>query len=145
MPLTPKYFQCINEEMKNLSFCHIHKYSRISHICIYFCFMLCCYLSCWVCTCFVFHHSISPNVRTYVYEYGMQSGGTEADWDKMWDKYVTETVPQERVKILNGLAHTKEIWLLNRCGISDLLARRTVLLIAAWNKDVYLYQEAHLT
>lgn len=57
---------------------------------------------------------ISPNIRTYVYKYGMSSEGTEADWDFMWDKYVTETVPQEKIKLLYGLAHTKQVWLLNR-------------------------------
>lgn len=57
---------------------------------------------------------ISPNVRTYVYKYGMQEDGSEADWNFMWNKYTTETVPQEQVKLLYGLANTKHIWLLNR-------------------------------
>lgn len=57
---------------------------------------------------------VSPNVRSYVYKYGMRSSGREADWDAMWTKYEQETVPQERVKLLYGLAHTKELWLLNR-------------------------------
>ncbi|XP_053392868.1 glutamyl aminopeptidase-like [Mercenaria mercenaria] len=57
---------------------------------------------------------ISPNIRTYVYKYGMSSGGTESDWDFMWDKYLQETVPQEKIKLLYGLANTKHIWLLNR-------------------------------
>lgn len=59
-------------------------------------------------------YSISPNVRTYVYKYGMRSGGTEFDWDFMWNKYRNETVPQEKIKLLYGLANTKQVWLLNR-------------------------------
>ncbi|KAL3859955.1 hypothetical protein ACJMK2_010134, partial [Sinanodonta woodiana] len=58
--------------------------------------------------------SVPPNLRDYVYKYGMQNAGTEADWNKMWDKYMVETIPQERIKLLYGLANTKKIWLLNR-------------------------------
>ena len=58
--------------------------------------------------------SISPNVRTYVYKYGMLEGGNQSDWDNMWNKYTNETVPQEQIKLLYGLANTKEVWLLNK-------------------------------
>ncbi|KAK3612375.1 hypothetical protein CHS0354_031968 [Potamilus streckersoni] len=58
--------------------------------------------------------TVPPNLRDYVYKYGLQNAGTEADWDKMWAKYMVETIPQERIKLLYGLANTKEIWLLNR-------------------------------
>ncbi|KAL4239647.1 hypothetical protein ACF0H5_000454 [Mactra antiquata] len=57
---------------------------------------------------------LSPNIRTYVYKYGMSTDGSEEDWDFMWNKYLTETVPQEKIKLLYGLANTKHIWLLNR-------------------------------
>lgn len=57
---------------------------------------------------------LSPNIRTYVYKYGMSSGGTEADWDFMWNRFVAETVPQEQTKLMYGLANTKQVWLLNR-------------------------------
>ncbi|XP_060595216.1 glutamyl aminopeptidase-like [Ruditapes philippinarum] len=57
---------------------------------------------------------ISPNIRTYVYKYGMSSEGTESDWNFMWNKYLQETVPQEKIKLLYGLANTKHVWLLNR-------------------------------
>ena len=63
---------------------------------------------------YCYGYSVSPNIRTYVYKYGMSSAGSESDWEVLWEKYQQETVPQERVKLLYGLANTKEIWLLNR-------------------------------
>lgn len=57
---------------------------------------------------------LSPNIRTYVYKYGMSSHGTAEDWDVMFGKYMNETVPHEQVKLLYGLANTKHVWLLNR-------------------------------
>lgn len=44
----------------------------------------------------------------------MMSGGTPEDWDKMWNKYKVETVPQEQIKLLYGMANTKTMWLLVR-------------------------------
>jgi hypothetical protein len=44
----------------------------------------------------------------------MSSEGTESDWNFMWNKYLQETVPQEKIKLLYGLANTKHVWLLNR-------------------------------
>ncbi|KAK3089030.1 hypothetical protein FSP39_000261 [Pinctada imbricata] len=58
--------------------------------------------------------SVSPNIRSLVYRYGMQSGGSAKDWDKLWNKYQTETVPQEQIKLLYGMAHTRIVWLLVR-------------------------------
>ncbi|XP_067672727.1 glutamyl aminopeptidase-like [Haliotis asinina] len=57
---------------------------------------------------------ISPNLRARVYKYGMRSSGSVEDWDKMWQKYQTETVPQERVNFLYALAQTRTVWLLHR-------------------------------
>ncbi|KAL5018116.1 hypothetical protein ScPMuIL_003838 [Solemya velum] len=57
---------------------------------------------------------IPPNLRSYVYKYGMQAQGGPNEWDKMWDKYVNETVPQEKIKLLYGLSRTKTKWLLER-------------------------------
>lgn len=44
----------------------------------------------------------------------MMSGGTPEDWDKMWNKYKVETVPQEQIKLLYGMANTRTMWLLVR-------------------------------
>lgn len=59
-------------------------------------------------------HSVTPNIRSIVYKYGMMSGGTPEDWDKMWNKYKVETVPQEQIKLLYGMANTRTMWLLVR-------------------------------
>lgn len=58
--------------------------------------------------------SVTPNIRSIVYKYGMMSGGTPEDWDKMWNKYKVETIPQEQIKLLYGMANTKTMWLLVR-------------------------------
>ncbi|XP_060068640.1 glutamyl aminopeptidase-like [Ylistrum balloti] len=57
---------------------------------------------------------IPPNLRQLVYRYGMENAGTDEDWNAMWDKYTTETVPQEKTKLLYGLSRTKKVWLLSR-------------------------------
>ncbi|XP_048762432.2 glutamyl aminopeptidase-like [Ostrea edulis] len=58
--------------------------------------------------------SVTPNIRSIVYKYGMQNGGSPEDWDRMWDKYKIETVPQEQIKLLYGMANTQTMWLLVR-------------------------------
>lgn len=58
--------------------------------------------------------SVTPNIRSIVYKYGMQNGGSPEDWDRMWDKYKIETVPQEQIKLLYGMANTHTMWLLVR-------------------------------
>ncbi|KAK3089893.1 hypothetical protein FSP39_007417 [Pinctada imbricata] len=58
--------------------------------------------------------SVSPNIRSLVYRYGMQSDGSAEDWDNLWNKYLTGTVPQEQIKLLYGMAHTRTVWLLVR-------------------------------
>jgi len=57
---------------------------------------------------------VPPNLRLYVYKYGMLTDGSETDWNFLWNRYRTETVPQERVNLMYALAHTKNVWLLNR-------------------------------
>lgn len=57
---------------------------------------------------------VPPNLRLLVYRYGMESAGTDEDWNIMWEKYTTETVPQEKTKLLYGLSRTKKVWLLSR-------------------------------
>ena len=64
-----------------------------------------------------------------MYKYGMLEGGTESDWDHMWNKYTTETVPQEQIKLLYGLANTKQGWLLNRYGQTGSHSKHIMLFI----------------
>lgn len=45
---------------------------------------------------------------------GMRLGGSEEDWNTMWNLYLNETDAQERTKLLHGLAHSSEPWILQR-------------------------------
>ncbi|XP_013411098.1 glutamyl aminopeptidase [Lingula anatina] len=56
---------------------------------------------------------LDPNLRVMVYKYGSYRSGQE-DWDKIWNKYEKENVPQEARRLLYALAQFKELWLLNR-------------------------------
>ncbi|XP_076074224.1 glutamyl aminopeptidase-like [Mytilus galloprovincialis] len=58
--------------------------------------------------------SVPPNLRSLVYNYGIQGSDSEEDWNFMWDKYTRETVPQEQIKLLYGLSRTRSVWLLRR-------------------------------
>ena len=44
----------------------------------------------------------------------MVNVGTSDDWDTIWNKYRSETVPQESIKLLHCLAQTRSVWLLSR-------------------------------
>ncbi|KAJ8318617.1 hypothetical protein KUTeg_003708 [Tegillarca granosa] len=57
--------------------------------------------------------SVTPNLRSQVYKYGMKKS-TVTEWDFMWNKYKVESVPQERINLLYGMSQTQEIWLLKR-------------------------------
>ncbi|KAK3612374.1 hypothetical protein CHS0354_031967 [Potamilus streckersoni] len=57
---------------------------------------------------------IPPNLRSAVYTYGMMRSEKVSDWDFLWNRYLNEAVPQEKIKLLYGLAQTKETWLLVR-------------------------------
>lgn len=81
-------------------------------------------------------HSVTPNIRSIVYKYGMMSGGTPEDWDKMWNKYKVETVPQEQIKLLYGMANTRTMWLLVRFVNFS----HVCLLIFRSNTQVNVYQ-----
>lgn len=59
-------------------------------------------------------NSVTPNIRSIVYKYGMKNGGSPEDWDRMWNKYKVEVVPQEQIKLLYGMANTNTMWLLVR-------------------------------
>ncbi|XP_064627887.1 glutamyl aminopeptidase-like [Lineus longissimus] len=57
---------------------------------------------------------IHPNLRSLVYKYGMRKSGGRKEWDFMWNQFTTTTSPQERIKLLYGMASTSETWLLKR-------------------------------
>ncbi|XP_014066097.1 glutamyl aminopeptidase isoform X2 [Salmo salar] len=56
--------------------------------------------------------SVGVNLRLLVYRYGMRNSGTEAKWNLMFERYKTETLAQEKDKLLYGLASVENITLL---------------------------------
>ena len=54
------------------------------------------------------------NTKNLVYKWGMWAGGSAEDWDRLWQMYLTEVVPQEKISLLRALAMTKSPWLLAR-------------------------------
>ncbi|KAJ7991052.1 hypothetical protein DPEC_G00293240 [Dallia pectoralis] len=57
--------------------------------------------------------SVGVNLRLLVYRYGMRNSGTEEKWNIMFERYKTETLAQEKDKLLYGLASVDNITLLN--------------------------------
>ncbi|XP_069668648.1 aminopeptidase A-like isoform X2 [Periplaneta americana] len=55
-----------------------------------------------------------PDIRSHVYGQGLKLAGGEREWDIMWNLYLNETDAQERIKLLSGLAHSSEPWILKR-------------------------------
>ncbi|XP_035670129.1 glutamyl aminopeptidase-like [Branchiostoma floridae] len=58
--------------------------------------------------------SVPSAFRSLVYRYGMQQEGDEAAWNYMWDKYSTETLAQDKIRLLYGLAFVPDGALLSR-------------------------------
>ncbi|XP_041710895.2 glutamyl aminopeptidase-like isoform X1 [Coregonus clupeaformis] len=56
--------------------------------------------------------SVGVNLRLLVYRYGMRNSGTETKWNLMFERYKTETLAQEKDKLLYGLASVENITLL---------------------------------
>ncbi|XP_010890698.1 glutamyl aminopeptidase [Esox lucius] len=57
--------------------------------------------------------SVGVNLRLLVYRYGMKNSGTEKKWNIMFERYKTETLAQEKDKLLYGLASVENTTLLN--------------------------------
>ena len=57
---------------------------------------------------------ISPNFRSLVYRYGMSQKGDATSWNTMWERYITQTDPQESVKLQYGLAFPKDPWIIQQ-------------------------------
>jgi len=58
--------------------------------------------------------AISPNFRSLVYRYGMSQKGNTTSWNTMWERYITQTDPQESVKLQYGLAFPKDPWMIQQ-------------------------------
>ncbi|XP_061102770.1 aminopeptidase N-like [Conger conger] len=56
---------------------------------------------------------IHPNLRPMVYCSAIASGG-ELEWDFAWEMLQTSPINQERERLMEALACTKHVWILNR-------------------------------
>ncbi|XP_017785900.1 PREDICTED: glutamyl aminopeptidase-like isoform X2 [Nicrophorus vespilloides] len=55
--------------------------------------------------------NFSQDLRGLVYSFGMESASAE-EWEKVWEKFVNEIDAGEKIRLMNGLASTKEPTLL---------------------------------
>ncbi|XP_071631576.1 aminopeptidase N-like [Temnothorax longispinosus] len=59
------------------------------------------------------NNPISPNLRSVVYCTAVRVGG-QSEWEFIWQRYRGTNVGSEKNLLLNALACTREIWLLNQ-------------------------------
>ncbi|XP_017883945.1 glutamyl aminopeptidase isoform X3 [Ceratina calcarata] len=55
-----------------------------------------------------------PDIRSFVYYYGMHHIGDEAMWNVVFDKFIAETDATEKLKLMKGLAGIRSSWILNK-------------------------------
>ncbi|XP_060840151.1 glutamyl aminopeptidase-like isoform X1 [Rhopalosiphum padi] len=55
----------------------------------------------------------NPDIRYTVYYYGI-SQGNASDWDRLWDLFLCEQEPQEKIKLMVALTASKETSILTR-------------------------------
>ena len=53
-------------------------------------------------------HYVPPNLRNLVYRYGMGARGDSAAWNEMLKRFMAETNPAEKRKLLYGLGKKDE-------------------------------------
>lgn len=56
---------------------------------------------------------VDPNIRTYVYSYGLQNSKLESDWLRFWDMYMSEKDALEKAKLMAALTKTKNAALIS--------------------------------
>lgn len=64
-----------------------------------------------------------PDIRSVIYNYGMEMAGNETTWKQVWDLFVSELDAQEKVKLMSSLARVQDPSILSRwveCIINDL-------------------------
>lgn len=55
-----------------------------------------------------------PDVREFIYKYGMSHLGKETEWDALFEKFINETNATEKLKLMRGLAAVRSSYLLNK-------------------------------
>lgn len=58
--------------------------------------------------------NIAPNLRSLIYTYGMRSVDRSQEWMMVWQRYMAESVPQEKSKLMAALSQTPSVSLLMR-------------------------------
>jgi len=59
---------------------------------------------------------VAAGLRAIVYMHGMQEEGSEEMWNKVWQKYLTNSEPTEKYKLMKALTQTRLVWLIHRSG-----------------------------
>ncbi|XP_071830181.1 glutamyl aminopeptidase-like [Apostichopus japonicus] len=57
---------------------------------------------------------VAPDIRSIVYIYGAQEMVGQDEWDIMWQAYENSQVASEKLRLLYGMAQTRQVWLLSR-------------------------------
>jgi glutamyl aminopeptidase len=60
------------------------------------------------------HIPVPATIRHIVYGVGLQNDDTERTWDTLWRRYVNSTSMHEKNSLLDALAQTKQLWLIQR-------------------------------
>ena len=55
-----------------------------------------------------------PDIRTVVYNYGMEVAGNETTWQQVWELFLQELDAQEKVKLMGSLARVQDPSILGR-------------------------------
>lgn len=56
----------------------------------------------------------TPDLRSQIYYYGMQSTGTETEWNLMFELFAKEQDASEKSKLLSGLCSINQPWILRK-------------------------------
>lgn len=55
-----------------------------------------------------------PDIRSVVYNYGMEVAGNETTWKQVWGLFSSELDAQEKAKLMAGLARVQDPSILSR-------------------------------
>ncbi|XP_030835801.1 glutamyl aminopeptidase isoform X1 [Strongylocentrotus purpuratus] len=56
--------------------------------------------------------TVSPNLASDMYQFGMQEVGGQEEWKRLFENYQSTDVSQERTRLLYGMAQTRIPWIL---------------------------------
>ncbi|XP_055377192.1 aminopeptidase A-like [Condylostylus longicornis] len=59
-------------------------------------------------------NKIKPDITNIVYKYGMKQAGNEENWEKVWEKYLSETDASEKSRLMTSLAAIEDTVILNK-------------------------------